>query len=71
MSSKRSSTAGRPFEFRLTYEEKELLRALAWLEGTSMSEYVRRALQSYPEKPKTARVPRLTKRKSKPTGEVS
>jgi predicted DNA-binding protein len=39
----------RPFEFRLTREEKERLRQLSADAVVSMSEYVRRSINSYAE----------------------
>jgi hypothetical protein len=40
------SSGLRPFEFRLTREEKERLRQLSANAGVSMSEYVRRSIDS-------------------------
>jgi hypothetical protein len=54
MPSKRSSFGKIPFEFRLTFAQKEALRKSASNQKISMSELVRRAFHSYADQQELA-----------------
>ena len=49
MTSAESSSELRPYEFLLTYEDKQELRRRSALAGVSMSDYVRCVINSYEE----------------------